>query len=260
MNIDLAYIETLIHQAKHHTGPEIPLTKLLPLIDLTRLELDGDHGAIIDLCQAAETAQGLVAAVCVYPEFIPTVRDQVHESINIATVVNFPKGDEDLDKVLQDIDAAITAGAHEIDMVIPYRQYLAGDKECVYIWVRRAQEVCDGHAQLKAILETGALQSLEHIVAVSHQAIDAGADFIKTSTGKIATGATLEAVTAMLLATKQSGNTCGVKVSGGVRTVQQALEYAALAVLVKGKDALTPEQFRIGASSLLSELLTCIEE
>ncbi|MGO4998130.1 deoxyribose-phosphate aldolase [Oceanisphaera sp. W20_SRM_FM3] len=241
----------------------------LSLMDLTSLNDDDCEQRIRALCQQAVTPFGCVAAVCVYPRFINVAKQtlqalNVSEQVMIATVVNFPLGLDSMAQVEQDINAAIAAGAHEIDLVLPYRQLMAGDSEFAQSMVQAAKAVCVKASQdpevnksilLKVIIESGALATAELITQACELAIKGGADFIKTSTGKVAVNATLTAAELMLTAIRDSGKHVGFKAAGGVRTTAEAQQYLQLAAGIMGKDWLTPAHFRFGASGLLTQLL-----
>jgi deoxyribose-phosphate aldolase len=230
--------------------------RVLPLIDLTSLN-DADTDEVITaLCTKAVTPYGNVAAVCVYPRFVKLAKKSLTPTaIKIATVTNFPTGTEPLDAVLNQTKMAIAAGANEIDLVIPYRSYLAGDHQLVKDYIAQSKSICGSTILLKVILETGALLDAEIISAVSQSAIDAGADFLKTSTGKIQVGATLAAATAMLEVIKASRKPVGLKISGGIRTLEQAAEYLSLADKIMGNAWVSAQTFRFGASTLIDDVL-----
>ncbi len=250
------YAKRLVEQVQNVKLDYYPADIIIPLIDLTRLEKDNDEQAIIDLCQKAQTPKGYVAAICVYPEFIQTVKThKPNKKINIATVVNFPDGKADVVEVVQAIEQAIISGADEIDVVLPYHRILAGEYLPVLSFLEACKKAC-GDRTLKVILETGALKTQEHIEEACRIAIDAGTDFLKTSTGKIENGATLDAVATMLL-TIRDYPCVGLKVSGGVRTQEDAAKYIFLAQKVMGRYWTSPQYFRLGASSLLDNLLAC---
>jgi deoxyribose-phosphate aldolase len=227
---------------------------IVGLVDLTSLNTTDTEADMAALCERATSPYGHVAAVCVYPAFVRLVADNfAGTEIKTATVVNFPSGDEPLESVLVAINDALEDGANEIDVVFPYKRYLAGDKEYAQSFVSTCKTACGDKALLKVILETGVLKDPDVIAAASKDALTAGADFIKTSTGKVAEGATLEAAGVMLKVIKQmsSPRTLGVKVSGGIRTVEQAVEYVQLAESIMGKDWVSPKTFRIGASKIV---------
>lgn len=234
---------------------------IIPLIDLTSLNQDDNDASIIALCKKAQTAYGAVAAVCVYPAFVKRVVSELKNTpIKIATVVNFPSGDLTLQETLSQITTAISDGANEIDMVFPYRMYLSGKKQEALDFVIKAKQLCGKEINLKVIIETGELPSLELIKQISFDVIAAGADFIKTSTGKTKQGATLEAAEIMLKAiqeqTVNQHRLVGLKISGGVRTVSQCLSYLTLAEDMMGPDWIKPDCFRFGASRLLDEIVS----
>lgn len=230
------------------------IAKIISLIDLTSLNDEDTNESILTLCKKAITPMGSVAAVCVYPRFVKLAADFFSGKMKIATVVNFPHGADPLDEVIALIHQSIQDGADEIDVVFPYANFLSGDETGAVDFIRTCKKAC-GHHLLKVILEIGALKESQIIFKISQAALSAGADFIKTSTGKIPTGATPEAALAMLLAIKSSHKNAGIKISGGIRTIEQALEYISLAETIMGNHWVTPNHFRIGASSLLDKLL-----
>lgn len=229
--------------------------KIISLIDYTSLNDTDTLETITALCQNAQTTLGNVAAVCIYPKFVQHAKSLLAKTnIPVATVVNFPSGNDALGDCLNLIHGAIRDGADEIDVVMPYTLFLSGKIAACEDFLKRCRSAC-GNKILKVILETGALKTKEKITAASNLAIQSGADFLKTSTGKIAVGATLEAMEVMLHAIRASEKMVGCKISGGVRTVEQAEQYLALAEKIMGKAWLTPKTFRIGASQLLMNLL-----
>ncbi len=231
--------------------------KILSLIDLTSLNENDTEASITALCQKAVTPHGHVAAVCVYPRFVKQVAETlVNKPVKIATVVNFPHATDSLENSLQSIKQSIADGAQEIDVVFPYPRYLEGDKNFAHDFIAQCKKMCGEKILLKAILETGALQKSQIIAQVCDMVILAGADFLKTSTGKIAVGATGEAADIMLRAIKKSKRLVGFKASGGVRTLEQAMQYLELATQIMGPNWVMPRTFRIGASQLVDEVLT----
>lgn len=234
----------------------------LAMMDLTRLE-EGDDDAFIErLCQRAATQYGTVAAVCVYPQWIGTARTALHQhglvgKVAVATVINFPDGDQDADRVVQAIQSALAAGADEIDLVFPWRALRDGDAQAGRDLVAAARAACPDHV-LKVILETGELAEPSLIRQAAEIAVASGADFLKTSTGKVAVNATPEAARILLEVIRESGRNVGCKVSGGIRTAEQAREYFDLAANLMGADWLGPEHFRFGASGLLDDLLATL--
>lgn len=234
--------------------------KLMGLIDLTSLNEADTDSSVMALFEKAHNVLGHVAAVCINPSFVSLAATQFNGSpIKVATVINFPHGDHSLDVVLAEISRALQSGAQEIDVVFPYERYLAGERQYIRTFVEACKAACGHAVTLKVILETGALSDLAIIADASYDVLAAGADFIKTSTGKIAEGATLEAVATMLLVIKhiqtQLHHPVGLKVSGGVRTIEQAAQYLALAESVLGASWIGAEQFRLGASQLVDALL-----
>jgi deoxyribose-phosphate aldolase len=234
--------------------------RALTCLDLTDLtETCSDHG-IDALCAKAKDPRGPVAAVCVWPQFVSRAREALKGSpVRIATVVNFPAGGEDVDRVIEDVNEALGDGANEIDLVLPYEAVRRGDLDRASDMVIGVRDVVDQGRILKVILETGQLGERALIETASRIAIDAGADFIKTSTGKTPVSATPEAAEIMLDAIKASGRPAGLKVSGGIRTVADAALYLELADRIMGADWATPNTFRIGASSVYDALIAALE-
>ncbi|TCW29595.1 deoxyribose-phosphate aldolase [Gulbenkiania mobilis] len=231
--------------------------RALALMDLTTLNDEDTDASVAALCRRARGPGGSVAAVCVFPRFVATARRALAEAgasgVKIATVTNFPAGDADIERAEAETRAAIDAGADEVDVVFPYRALMAGDAETGAELVARCKAAC-GDRVLKVILETGELKDPELIRTASLIAIAAGADFIKTSTGKVPVNATLGAAGIMLAAIRQTGGSCGFKAAGGVRTVDEAAEYLDLAEHVMGEGWVSAERFRFGASGLLGSL------
>lgn len=228
---------------------------LIPFLDLTSLNEQDTTKDIATLCAQAVTPAGNVAAVCVYSQFVSLAKQALASTdILIATVANFPHGTQTIQQTLQEIEAELADGADEIDVVIDYQALLAGNKHSVTELVTACKTLCGTHT-LKVILETGMLEQLALIDYASKAAIDAGADFLKTSTGKVAVNATLAAADIMLSAIAQYNPRVGFKAAGGIRTPEQAFAYVNLAIDKLGETWLTPEHFRLGASSLLNAIV-----
>ncbi|HEX8417613.1 MAG TPA: deoxyribose-phosphate aldolase [Methylobacterium sp.] len=228
--------------------------RAIPLLDLTDLGDACTAGAIDALC--ARAREHGVAAVCVWPQYVTlAARGLAGSPVRIATVVNFPAGGDDIERAVQDTTEALADGAHEIDLVLPYRALLSGDAATAQGMVEAVREVCGKH-WLKVILETGTLETEARIVEASRLAMAAGADFLKTSTGKSAVSATPMAAEAMLRTIRDHAGdrSVGLKVSGGLRTVSNAGLYLDLADRIMGPDWASPRTFRLGASGLLAEL------
>ena len=227
------------------------------LIDLTSLG-DNDTAQQIDtLCDRA--LQFNVAAVCVWPDFVAQCHKQLQGfSIHLATVVNFPDGGTDIHAAVQLTEQCLGDGADEIDLVMPYTAWMHGDVETARGMIQEVKKAC-GSNHLKVILETGSLKTGSNIQAASELAIDAGADFLKTSTGKIPVSATPGAATVMLSTIQRSGKDIGFKAAGGIRTLRQAGNYLRIADQVFGPDWVTPSRFRFGASTLLDACLPYLE-
>ena len=234
--------------------------RALRCLDLTDLSETCSEHAIDDLCARALTPHGPVAAICIWPQFVGRARAPLKGTpVSIATVVNFPGGGEDVDRVTDDVSEALGDGAQEIDIVLPYEAVRRGDLNVASEMVAAVRDVVDQGRRLKVILETGELADPRLIETASRIAIEAGADFIKTSTGKTPVSATPDAVEIMLEAIRQSGRPVGLKPSGGIRTVQDAALYLGLADRIMGPGWATPQTFRLGASSLYDALVAAIE-
>jgi deoxyribose-phosphate aldolase len=231
--------------------------RALSMMDLTTLNDDDTDARVIALCQQASSSAGTVAALCVFPRFVALARRTLDElglsQVKVATVTNFPAGGADIAQAVAETAAAIAAGADEVDVVLPYRALMAGNAEVGAELVSACKEAC-GDKVLKVIIESGVLHEPALIRQASLIAIEAGADFIKTSTGKVAVNATLEAAGIMLAAIRATGSHCGFKAAGGVRTAAEAAEYIDLAEHLLGEQWVTAERFRFGASSLLASL------
>lgn len=231
----------------------------LGLMDLTTLNDNDTDAKVVALCHDAVTPVGNTAAICIYPRFIPVARKTLRElgvegKVKIATVTNFPHGGDDIAIAVSETRAAVAYGADEVDVVFPYRALMAGNEQVGFELVKACKEAC-GEALLKVIIESGELKEPALIRKASDIAIAAGADFIKTSTGKVAVNATLEASEIMLTAIKESGKDISFKPAGGVRTAEDAAQYLELAERIMGPGWLSPAHFRFGASSLLGSLL-----
>ncbi len=234
--------------------------RALRSLDLTDLTETCTDQAIDALCKKALGPRGPVAAVCVWPQFVKRAQEGLKgSSVRIATVVNFPAGAEDMGRVTDDTQEALSDGANEIDLVLPYNAVRRGDLVAAKDMVDAVRELVDGGRLLKVILETGELMDPRLIETASLIAIEAGADFIKTSTGKTPVSATPEAAEIMLTAIKASGRSVGLKPSGGIRTVADAKIYLDMADQMMGPGWATPQTFRIGASSVYDALLAAIE-
>ncbi|MDN7138896.1 deoxyribose-phosphate aldolase [Pseudidiomarina sp. 1ASP75-14] len=235
----------------------------IQLMDLTSLNLQDTPEDIRKLCESAKTPYGSPAALCVYPEHVVWARYQCQQlglkTVKIATVTNFPGGYDAAERAADETERAVFAGADEVDVVFPYQQYLAGNEKLARELIQSCKARCGQRATLKVILETGVLQQPSVIRSASLLAIEAGADFIKTSTGKVAVNATLEAAREMLTAIADTGGHCGFKAAGGVRTAADAQSYLQLAEDIVGRDFLAPATFRFGASGLLVNLQSMLD-
>jgi deoxyribose-phosphate aldolase len=233
--------------------------RAIPLIDLTDLSDDCTREQIDALVSLALALPIPVAALCIWPRFVAQARAGLeHSRIKLATVVNFPHGDADVASVCAQTREALAQGADEIDLVLPWRALIAGREDDARQMVRAVAKCLRGGAQLKVIIESGELPDAETIARASRLSIEEGAHFIKTSTGKTKTSATLEAARIMLGVIRDSAQDVGFKASGGLRTLDRARAYLVLADEIMGADFASPAHFRFGASSLLDPLLAAL--
>jgi deoxyribose-phosphate aldolase len=244
----------------------VALDLAISMVDLTTLEGADTPGKVRNLARKAmlpdpdypDTPH--TAAICVYPDMVPTAVAELKGSgVKVASVASaFPSGRSSLEVKLADTKIAVDAGADEIDIVIDRGAFLAGDYGTVFEQILAIKEAC-GNARLKVILETGELATYDNVRRASWLALLAGADFIKTSTGKISPAATLPVVHVMLQAVKdwkaQTGEQRAVKPAGGIRTAKDAIRYLVAVNEVAGPDWLDPYYFRFGASSVLNDLI-----
>jgi len=236
------------------------------MMDLTTLEGADTPGKVRAMCAKAQTPDPgdpsvpSVAAVCIYPSLVGVARRALRgTAVKVASVATaFPSGQAPLEVKLADVRAAVDAGADEIDMVIDRGAFLSGRLGHVYEEVVAVKEAC-GDAHLKVILETGELGTYDAVRRASFVAIAGGADFIKTSTGKVAPAATLPVTLCMLEVIRdvheETGLVVGMKPAGGIRTAKQAIQYLCVLHETLGMDWMTPDLFRFGASSLLNDVL-----
>jgi deoxyribose-phosphate aldolase len=246
------------------------LKMLIGMLDLTTLEGADTPGKVRSLCQKARTPDPdhdypSVGAVCVYPPMVPVARRQLEGSgVPIASVASyFPSGQAAIDERVEEVERVRDAGADEIDVVMNRNAFLSGRYAKVYDEISALADA-SGDAHLKVILETGELETYDAVRLASQIAIDAGADFIKTSTGKIKPAATMPVTLVMLEAIRDhyldTGETVGMKPAGGIRKAKRALRYLVMVKETLGDEWLTPNRFRIGASSLLNDLLLQLEK
>ncbi len=257
---------TLATRSIKTTAKAAAIDLAIRMMDLTTLEGADTAARVRSLCARAvrpdpsDPEVPSVAAICVYPDLVaPAVAALAGSGVLVASVATaFPSGRASLAVKLQDTRDAVAAGADEIDMVIDRGAFLAGDIAKVFDEIVAVKDAC-GAAHLKVILETGELATYDNVRRASWLALIAGADTIKTSTGKVVTNATLPVALVMLEAVRDfaamTGEARGVKVAGGIRTTKDALRYLVTVNEVAGPAWLTPDRFRIGASGLLTDLL-----
>jgi deoxyribose-phosphate aldolase len=257
---------TLATRSIKTTAKQWALDLAIRMVDLTTLEGADTPGKVRALCakamrpDPADRSCPPAAAVCVYPALVPTAVETVRgSSVRVASVATaFPSGQVPLSVKLDDVAAAVAAGADEVDMVIDRGAFLSGRYDEVFRQIVAVKEAC-GAAHLKVILETGELGSYDNVRRASWLAMLAGGDFIKTSTGKVSPAATLPVTLIMLEAVRDfrelTGRQIGVKPAGGIRSAKDAIRYLVLVNEIAGDDWLDPAWFRFGASSLLNDLL-----
>jgi deoxyribose-phosphate aldolase len=248
------------------TAKAFALDLAVRMVDLTTLEGQDTPGKVAALCAKARRPDPTdptcpaVAAICVYGDLVPVAVEALRGSgVRVAAVATaFPSGRAPLDIKLADVRSAVAAGADEIDMVIDRGAFLSGRYLQVHDEVAAVREAC-GHAHLKVILETGELATYDNVRRASWLAMLGGADFIKTSTGKVSPAATLPVTLVMLEAVRDfrlvTGRQVGVKAAGGIRAAKDAVRYLVVVNETVGDDWLSPDWFRFGASSLLNDLL-----
>jgi len=249
------------------TAKRWALDAAISMIDLTTLEGQDTAGKVRALCakakrpDPADPSAPMVAAVCVYPDLAHVAAAELKGSgVHVASVATaFPSGRASLEVKLADVKYAVAAGADEVDMVIDRGAFLSGQYLAVFTEIAAIREACGAAVHLKVILETGELVTLDNVRRASWLAMLAGADFIKTSTGKISPAATLPGTMVMLEAVRDFRDSherqVGVKAAGGIRTAKDAIKYLVLVNETAGEDWLDPRWFRLGASSLLNDLL-----
>jgi deoxyribose-phosphate aldolase len=235
--------------------------RLISLTDLTSLNESDDAAAVRALAALARAAPVAPAAVCIWARGIPTALEALAGTgIPVCAVANFPDGTATADAAAAETAAAVAAGALEVDVVFPYRALLAGNSRAGLDLVRACRAAC-GAARLKVILETGRLAGSDHIRRAAEIAIDGGAHFLKTSTGKTQPAATPEAAAVLyeVIATAgRHGPTIGFKASGGIRSIDDAMVYLTLYEQKFGPASASADNFRIGASALFKELLSAV--
>lgn len=229
--------------------------RALGLLDLTDLDDECSTADVVALCARGVTPWGHVAAVCVWPRFVgDAVAATVGGPVRVATVANFPSGDEPWSNVGATIDRALADGADEIDVVVPYRRAVSGDVAAVETFLTRVRAIVPPDRIMKTILETGELVDESLIRECALRAVAAGTDFLKTSTGKTRVSATIRSVEILLEVASGADRTVGVKPSGGIRTILDAREYLAAADRVMGPSWAAPSTFRFGTSRLLDAI------
>jgi len=257
---------TLAKRSIKREAKVFALELAIRMTDLTTLEGADTRGKVAALSSKAirpdpsDPNIPSVAAVCVYPNLVETAVERLRgTTVRVASVATaFPSGQSALDIKVAETRDVVELGADEVDMVIDRGAFLAGRYAKVYDEIVRVKEAC-GEAHLKVILETGELGTYDNVRRASLLAIAAGADFVKTSTGKIPSAATLPVTLVMLEAVRdvyeETGRRVGVKAAGGIRTAKQAVQYLVLLHETLGAEWLTPDLFRLGASSLLNDIL-----
>ncbi len=251
--------------------------KVFSLTDLTSLNDNDTDNTIRDFCKLSYIDGKLlgrdenetVAAICVYPRFLKLAREIIESignkrHISLACVINFPYGTDHKVMIMEQLKYSIDNRVDEVDLVFPYVDFLKGDKEKAFDIVKSVREKCTGNIKLKVILETGVLSDASLIKEACSMVMACGADFIKTSTGKAKINATVESVKVILDEISRQQKLyglyfdCGLKVSGGIKTVSQAMEYIDLAQKIMGHDWIKPKNIRFGASSLVLDIMAIL--
>ncbi len=247
-------LSALIERARAAKAGPTLARRAIGLVDLTSLRGDETAGEIEALCRRAREAG--TAAVCIYPPHLATARAALAGSgVRLATVANFPEGREDLTAAAVEVAAAVAHGADEVDVVAPINAVFEGDVGLGGETVEAARAAAGPRVTLKIILETGVLKTPERITAAARAAVMAGVDFLKTSTGKTPVSATPEAATLLLEVIEEAGGRVGLKAAGGIRTADDAAGYLLLADEIMGPGWAGSGRFRLGASSVLDDLL-----
>ena len=238
--------------------------KALSLMDLTSLTDQESFADIGLLCAQATTEFGNVAAICIFPRFIPYAKQYFKQNnvdnVKIATVTNFPHGQSNIDIAVAETKAAVAYGADEVDLVFPYKALINGDENIGAEMVKACKAACGDTIKLKVIIESGELKTPELIALASKISIEAGADFIKTSTGKVPVNATPESAQIMLNTIKSVNPSVGFKAAGGVRTAEDSAIYLDMAAEILGGDWVNSDKFRFGASGLLTNLVNTLSD
>ena len=249
----------------------VALELAIRMMDLTTLEGADTSGKVSALCSKAvrpdpsDMSVPPVAAVCVYPNLVPTAVERLRGTgVKVASVATaFPSGQAPLEVKLREVEEVVAAGADEVDMVVDRNAFLSGRYARVFDEIVRVKEACGG-AHLKVILEVAELGTYDNVRRASILAMAAGADFVKTSTGKLSGAATLPVTLVMLEAIRdvyeQTGRRVGMKPAGGIRQSKQAVQYLVQLHETLGPEWLTPDLYRLGASSLLNDVLMQIRK
>ncbi len=246
-------------QQNNFTISKQQLINIIKLIDLTSLNNNDTVELITTLCSKTITPYALVPAICIYSEFITAAKNILFNMNNfetkIATVVNFPHGLTDIELTVLETNLAIARGANEIDLVFPYHAFLSHNYMLAGKMIQQIKSCCLNRP-LKVILETGAIEDEKLITLAAEISITNGADFLKTSTGKINIGANINSVKLLLDSIiKYHNYNCGLKISGGVRDITIAIAYYNLVTEYMGSTWINANNFRFGASSLLDNIL-----
>ncbi len=250
--------DDLIEAAAQAEASHAIAARILPLIDLTSLDDDDTEGKIEMLVD--QGMQYGIAAVCISQRFVEGARKRLKtDPVQLASVVNFPDGSDDIARAVEETKAIVANGADEIDMVAPLDAIMEGDVGLVSEMIQAVKEVADDR-KIKVILETGRLQDPARITAAARCAVMAGADMLKTSTGKIPTGARLEDAALLLAVIEEADGRVGLKLSGGIKTAQQAAGYLYLIDHFMTSGWVCPRTVRFGASSLLTDVVDLLSQ
>ncbi len=258
-------IRDLIYEARNYDESDEDVKIILECIEHTSLNENDSAETIKKLCEDAVTEFGKVSSVCVLPEHVKTAAICVDPDIKVATVISFPDGIDSPDKIAADTMNAINNGADEIDIVFNWNSFIHEGEEGKEISreaLLACKDACGYDSRMKVILETGKFNNYESLHEAAIMSLGCGADFLKTSTGKAenTAGATMESAAVLLKALNETGSSAGIKLSGGVKDIENALTYMQLAKNIMGPIWVNKDRFRIGSSSLLGNILNYLKK
>ena len=263
MQLPSALAKSVLRAEQTDSLPEGHQRQLVSCIDHTNLSVTLSPENLDVLCDQAVTSWGNVAAICLMPRFVERAAERLRDqTVKIATVLNFPQGDQTAAVVSSAIHDMLNAGADEIDVVMPHHAFLAGHVSLVRGFLKQIRKASSG-AVLKVVIETGALASYEHVRDATFLALEEGADFIKTSTGRHYPGVTLAAAATVMASIRDFAGderpASGIKISGGVAAISDAASYISLYRDILKVEDIRPNRLRIGSSQLLGLICDAYE-